>query len=249
MGPQYPGAGGRIRLSIAPGGQTTELSPLNGARVDLQVGKVVGRVAGMLVAGGEYPLSSGRTIDCWVREERPGFLKIDLDETTIICGATLAGEYYKRIIQSILNTHRLRELTRQSQGFSFVPIVKAGVFLQVAYYVEAFHLPEVVMPDLTRDSVRFCRFLVVGKDSPFAIANRSDYLTKLARGYDPQHVVAFEPYFCGLLSEVPEDRRRQLIADIGQQVNDMTDALEGSPHTSEEKPWSLRRAIGRLFRH
>jgi hypothetical protein len=138
-------------------GRSTKFSVSDGTAIDPQVRDVVARVAGLLIAGREYPLLGERTLECWVREARPGFLKLDLDSLTIICAATRRDEGHLRLLQAIANSHRLSAFGG-GRGFGFVPIVKAGLFHEVFYYIEAPELPEVVFPDLVKDSLSYVFF-------------------------------------------------------------------------------------------
>ncbi len=171
VGARYPGAGRRIRLCIPSDGRNVKLSPLDGTNIHEHVGDVIERVAGLLVAGHEYPLFQERILECWVREARPEFLKIDLDPTTIICASTLKTQERDRLLQAVLNSYRL-SLAGPHETFAFIPIVKAGIFREVIYYVEAPNLPDVVFPDLVMDALELCLFLIAGPDSPAGLKMR-----------------------------------------------------------------------------
>ncbi len=220
VGPRYPGAGGRIRLSIPADGRNVRLAALDGTKIDERVGDVIGRVAGLLVAGHEYPLFQEQILECWIREARPGFLKVDLNPTTIICASTLKSQERGRLLQAVLNSYRL-SMAGPDETFAFIPIVKAGIFREVIYYIEAPSLPEVVFPDLVMDSLKLCHFLIAGPDSPAGIDDPGAYFESLLKGKDPQNLVAFEPLLRSLLARLPDEEQSEFVTQIGEQLRHM----------------------------
>jgi hypothetical protein len=216
VGPQYPGGGEKIRLRISKDGLSTSLLALGKTPIDNVVGGVVGRVVGMLVAGRKRSTFQGSTIDCWVRESRPGFLKIEVDATTIVCASTLTNEWPDRLLNSIMNTHRLSGM--KSQQFSFVPIEKAGISMGVMYYIETLEMPDYIFPDLISESVRLIKYLIFDRAADLGIRDANKYLEVLSKGDDPKNVVAFEPLFKRLLSETPPEQRKEFVAQVGEQI-------------------------------
>jgi|GEM_PF-4998260 len=242
-GPNYPGAGSLVRFRIALAGQPVTVSPLDNNTFDPLASAAVARVVGFMVAGREYPLLSERTVDCWVRESRPGFFKIDLDETTIVCAA--APEHYPRIFQALFNTYVLRTAP-ETGGMLFVPVVKAGLFEDIAYYVEAFHTPKVMLPEFVYDSIRLCKFMVLSHTSPFDIKDRPAYLVRLTRGEDEHHIFSFEPYLGTLLRELPDEQARQFTLDLGHELAQMAETItEREPPARQGR--DLLAGIKKLF--
>ena len=219
--PRYPGAGGRLSIRVSATGEGSTLVATHDTPVNPRLGAVVARVTGALLAGARFPVAVDMTHDCWIRESRDDLLKVDVDDTTIVCAATVDGEHVRRLLNAIANMHRLAEL--QSDAVTFVPIVKAGWSEYAVYYVEAFALPELIVPSLISDSVRFVQYLVVDPDSPCEIHDRDAYVESLCRGEDPDGWVSFEPYLGSLLSGMTEVQSREFIAQVGSVVRSVAD--------------------------
>jgi hypothetical protein len=240
VSPNIPGSGGRVRISVPKSGNDATLRGLDDAEVDARVGAVVGRVAGLLLAGHEYPMSRDLQLEAWVRESRRGFLKIEIDPMTIICGAAVAGRDRDRILGTIARARALSEF-EEHPSFAFVPIVKAGLHDETIYYIEAPGLPDVISPELMIDSARFCGSLIAMPDNPLGITDARRYLEGLSRGEDPAQVVSFEPHLRRLLEATPESQRRSFVSQIGAQLQGSAESAAPMPNREAGQS-----SIGRL---
>jgi hypothetical protein len=204
-------------------GRDATLANEDNARTDPKLLQGVARIAGLLLFGREYPLFEKQQRECWVREARRGYLKIDfIESTTIIAAAELTGEHVGRVIKGVENSYYMAHQPENS-AFSFIPIVKAGIFENVVYYIETVGLPDIVPPGLVLDSLRFCRFLVANSRMAKAKDGLAKYWESLAIGEDPEGLLEFEPSYRDLLWSLSEEQRKSFIREVGEELK--TDSL------------------------
>jgi hypothetical protein len=217
-GRNYPGAGGRLRLTVFADGREGQIKQLEGTRIGKQQAETIGRVMGKIIAGLRYPLHEDMVVEGWVRETRRGFLKLDFPPATIVCAASLKGNEIDRILKGLVNSQYMAKMAETLSSVMFIPIVLAGVSKDTIYYVETPDLPEFPSSDLVLDSVRFCHFLVHGAGTPFDLDDRAAYAQSLKVGDDPHGLLSFEPFLRSRLEGLEDEARREFIAQVGAEI-------------------------------
>ncbi len=152
-----------------------------------------------------------------VREDSPGFIKLDVLGTMIIVGVRTQPPSLERLLQIIVRARQLSEL-ENSESMIFVPIVIFGEIPGQAFYVESMQTPT-FSPWFIKAAVEFtARRIAFASETAGAVASRT-YLRQMeTSGVDPEGMLLWQPLFRLLLSTAPDavgvELRRQVASQL-----------------------------------
>jgi len=155
-----------------------------------------------------------------VREDSPGFLKLDVLYEMMVVGVDGRNGPVNRMLNAVNRAYFLETLRPEADSLAgFVPIVVFGERPPFLFYVESLRGFARVAPFFISAAQHFLASRIVPGYLGSDMAKLREYVEVMAReGKDPEQLVDRQPLFSTILSGVPQASRTEMLKQIGADI-------------------------------